>query len=214
MHVSKQNKVLIDADKPASIILFDKNKIIILILIFFLLIIFNYLVSDKISAILGLEGYKKSFSDMNNLAIISALVIAPIIEESIFRYSLLRGNNYKFFIYISFCLIIVLFINIWIGVILLFGFSVLSFLYFYFLKTESKLRFIFFIILSAITFSIMHIPAINGETIWINTLVVSVSLFPIGLFFCLVRSDFGFEVAILAHFTYNLLTLSFNEIIY
>lgn len=216
MHVSKLDQGLDkkDADLSASLLFLGEKKGIFAFLVFLFLILFNYLVADKVSANFGLEGFKKSISDMDNLALLSALVIAPLLEESLFRYSLTKGNNYKYFIYLLMCVLIVLFINIWSGIILLLGFSVLAYLHFSLFKTESRFQFIIFLFMSAITFSIVHIPAINGENIFINMYVVSLSLFPIGLFFCIIRNDFGFGFAIFTHFTYNLLTISLNEIIY
>lgn len=150
---------------------------------------------------------------MSSLAIFSALIVAPFIEESVFRYSLQKNNIYKFFIYMILTILILTFINLYIGLFLLLAFGYFS-LQGFKLKTESDTAFKAFVILSALTFSLCHIPMINGPSSWKSGLIVIVSLFPVGLFFSYIRIESGFKYSIFTHILYNLIILTINEIIY
>ncbi|PZX61347.1 CAAX prenyl protease-like protein [Algoriphagus ratkowskyi] len=195
---------------PILDIMNEKLKFVI---VFFGLIIYNFVFVDKISFHFGLEGNTKAFSSLTLISIISAIVIAPILEESIFRWVLLKNEMIKYYLYILYSLCIILFIDVNTGVILLLFFSG-GLLLLHKVKEESSLIFYVFIFFGAITFSLIHIPVISGSSLRINLIIAISAFLPIGFFLSLIRTKFGLIYSILLHCVYNVIILSVNEVVY
>ena len=190
-----------------------RSKILLFVLIFFGLLIYNFIIVDRVSLHFNLSGGMKSISSISPIGLLSALLLAPLIEESLFRWALVRNEIIKYFLYIFISMCILFFIEIYSGILFISIFSVILFI-----KNrkniESELSFRVFILFGSLAFSIIHIPVINGATIMIDILMALLAFFPIGLFFSFVRIQVGIKYSILIHGIYNLIILSINEIIY
>ena len=182
-------------------------------LVFFGLILYNYLVVDQFSFYFGLEGAERSFSSLSFVAILSAILVAPALEEALFRWVLLKGDRMKFYIYMLFSICILFFINSYFGCVLLISFFCLL-LVVNKLKSESDFLFKVFLVIAALTFSVVHIPVVDAPRLWVGFLIALMAFFPIGLFFSFSRIRFGLKYSILVHSLYNLLILGINEIVY
>lgn len=95
--------------------------------IFLILLIYNYLIVDRVSLYFHLAGGMKSVSSISSIGLLSALLLAPLIEETLFRWALVRNNIIKYFIYIFISICILFFIEIYSGILFILIFSVILF---------------------------------------------------------------------------------------
>ncbi len=177
------------------------------------LFLYNYFVVDKISLHYGLTGGMRSFSDLSTISVLSAIVIAPLIEESVFRGVLVKNDGIKFYMYIFLSVLVCLFIDVFSGIILSCAFLGLFLL---FLKRKGEFDWIFvaFVIFGAITFCLVHVPVIGAPTYQINLFVSLLAFLPVGLFLSFSRVKYGLRYSILLHGLYNLIILCLNAIVY
>jgi membrane protease YdiL (CAAX protease family) len=161
-----------------------------------------------------------TFSNSSVIKVISALLIAPVVEEIIFRTHLGNKDWNAWFIYLMLIVVAAVFWNIsriMSGSI----FVLISFLLIITVKNKGpKLIFnkyfawIFF--LTAILFSLVHIQivheALGSSSYRLSIAVTLVSFLPVGIIFGLIRMKFGLPQSILFHGLNNLIALSLNEI--
>jgi hypothetical protein len=189
------------------------KKTVLYISFFFLLILYNFLIVDKVSFHYNLVGGMEKISTSSTLSLISAILLAPIIEESVFRWALIRNNLIKYPIYMIISAILFLFINKFLGVAILAIYAMLLILKLW-KNDEREVFFNIFILVSALSFCFVHIPVIKAETWSINVFISILAFLPIGIFFSLTRIQFGIKYSILSHAVYNSLILITNEVVY
>ncbi len=180
---------------------------------FFSLLAYNFLIIDSITIYFNLSNGIKTITTSSLITLLSAILFAPLIEEFVFRWSLNRNDDVKYYIYLLVSVCILFFVETYFGILLFTIFSYL-FSFKYKFKTESKIHFNLFLFSAAISFCIVHIPVINAPTLSINIFMALITFLPIGLFFSYIRVCIGLREAIISHSIYNLLTLAINEVIY
>ena len=208
-HVNPSNKFRVEVISTRTFM----KKPVLYFLLFFLLILYNFLIVDKVSFHFNLLGGMEKVSTSSTLSLISAILLAPIIEESVFRWALIRKNLIKYPIYMIISAIIFLFINSYLGVTILAIYSILLILKLW-KNDEREVFFNIFILVSALSFSLVHVPVIKAETLSISVLISILAFLPIGIFFSLTRIQFGIKYSILSHAVYNSLILITNEVVY
>ncbi|EIM78570.1 hypothetical protein A3SI_02371 [Nitritalea halalkaliphila LW7] len=151
--------------------------------------------------------------ELDWLSLLFALLFAPIMEESVFRYALERNNSYKYITHIGVALLFVGGIDLYLGsffLVLFIGFL----MHFGRHKKESTTAFRFFVLSSALLFCLVHIPNVGDVSLGLASLILVICLFPAALVFSYVRVRYGFGYAILTHGLFNLSILTLNEVLY
>lgn len=189
------------------------NKTLKFTLVFFTLLAYNFLIVDSFTIYFNLSNGMKTLTTSSLITLLSAILFAPLIEESIFRLAIIQNNNFKYYIYLVVSICILLFIEAYSGILLVIVFSSLFLIKTKF-KNENENHFNLFLIIAAITFSIVHLPVINASSLSINVFMALIAFLPIGLFLSYIRVSYGIQGSIISHSIYNLLTLAINEIIY
>jgi membrane protease YdiL (CAAX protease family) len=183
---------------------------------FILILIYTYFVSDPVFRFYEIEGYDDSFKDLDKVGVFSALLIAPVLEEFIFRGYLTGYRKHFLFIIPQ---IIIVFILLYDYFILILLFSALLIFLFYYDKRRSEnlisnQLLYFSIFFTSILFSLIHYKNFQIDSLNFSLTLSLLAFLPGALFLAYVRYKKGLVYSVLVHFLFNLLTLTINGIIY
>lgn len=198
---------------------FIKYPFYSLIIFLIVILLFNFLIVDNISRWLSLSFHKGSA--LNFGIFISGVIIAPLLEEILFRFPL-RKSRYTvilLFIPIALCFLVFryYFSNLLFIPILIFSYAV-----FLFTKNRKTLEFVyennkfFWWTINPLIFSICHIFYLDNESIGMahKILVLFISYIPISILAIFLRIKFGILYAILLHSALNFCSLIINHLLY
>lgn len=181
------------------------------------ILIINYLVSDPISRMLEIPIFTRGFNDLSSSQKWSAIIIAPIVEEVVFRNHL--KINRKSVLTLSLIPIfgVITFYElgnfvVYIGLILAVLLFVFVVKFFHFLNTQIGYRITFF--LSSLCFCLMHLNIIGTKWIWSGLFICVISYFPLAMALGYFRVRYGLPIAMLSHALNNFLILILNPIVY
>lgn len=183
--------------------------------IFVLILISNFLIGDPLSSYLGAEAYTKGMLQLSNVELLSALVLAPVLEELIFRTHLTQNKKFQFTIPIM-IIVAVISLSAYGQWVLVMG-VVIFFVTIYFLsksKFEHTRYFVALFFGTALIFTLMHMPNFHSRSTTGDLIIALVSLFPMAVFFGYMRFKYGLVFSILTHSINNLLVLGLNTIFY
>jgi membrane protease YdiL (CAAX protease family) len=186
-------------------------------LIFFILIlIYTYFVSDPVFQFYEIEGYDDSFKDLDKVGVFSALLIAPVLEEFIFR-GYLTGYRKHFLFIIPQIIILFIVLDDYFILILLLS-ALLIFLFYYDKRRSENIisnQLLYFsIFFTSILFSLIHYKNFQIDSLNFSLTLSLIAFLPGALFLAYVRYKKGLVYSILVHFLFNLLTLTINGIKY
>ncbi len=184
---------------------------------FLFLIIYIYIIASPISNNLQASMPIITFHQLNIIEALSILIIAPVVEEILFRIHLSGKKKHIWAIFLMvlssvFMLIPDLFVWILI-IILLFG----GFFLLYYEEISSILAGRFFnhlFYFSSVLFAMVHFHQVDANHILIKILVIIMFFFPLGIYFGYMRKRYGLASSILAHSFYNLSVLVINSLVY
>lgn len=198
---------------------FIKNPFYSLITFLLVILLFNFLIVDNISHWLNLSFHKGS--SLNFGVFISAVIIAPLIEEALFRFPL-RKNRYTVIllfipIILSFLVFRYYFSNLLFIPILIFSYTI-----FLFIKNRKTLEFVyddnkfFWWTINLLIFSLCHIFYLDNESIGMTykIFILFISYIPISICTIFLRIKFGVLYAILLHSSLNFCSLTLNHLLY
>lgn len=196
----------------------DSQFLKILAIAFLAEIAFTYLISDPIAMRLGVTGFDDTFSTVDNFSIWSALLIAPIIEELLFRFHLSGKREHAYCFLIPLFITMLVFITYWyfclIGAIIFLVFIRGEAYKFPEKKELSSTLFYTIFIITAVMFSSLHYVNIVVENEMLAIFLVIIALTPSALLFGYVRYKKGLLYAIVFHSLSNLTTFILNDLIY
>ncbi|MBS9523749.1 CPBP family intramembrane metalloprotease [Litoribacter alkaliphilus] len=196
----------------------DSQFYTLVIILFITKLIYTYMVSDVIAMKLGVGGFDKSFAQMDQLSIVSALLIAPVVEELLFRFHLSGKRSHAYFFLISLAALYLIFFEYWF--IYLFTAAVfIACLMWESKKTPdnpllSRPFYLIIFVMTAIIFSALHFVNVEAENKLLALFMVIFALTPSALFFGYVRYKKGLKYSMIIHSLSNLAILSLNGLIY
>ncbi len=198
-----------------------KNPFIIVLFCLCLNLLFGFLIVDNISIWLNLSFHKGS--EIEYITIVSGVILAPILEEVLFRLGL--GNSKSTIVFLFSPILISFFVFYgYFKDFLFIPFLVFSYAVFLFVKNIKNLELIyennkiFWWVINALIFSLCHIFYLDGEVISLyqKVLFLFIAYIPISICTIYLRVSFNFGIfyAILLHSLTNLCTLILNYILY
>jgi hypothetical protein len=179
------------------------------------LLIYNFLFADTIAGFFQTDSHTKTFASIGWTGVLSALILAPVIEEFVFRKGLSgKPQDLKYVVIMP---IPLMFLNFWLGLVIW-----LSLLLYFFGGQNKNFNvplkghlYNVLVFSSAVIFSIMHVITIDDiDSILIKIMLCLVAFLPTALYLTYVRVRYGFIYAILAHALLNGIALSLNSVIY
>jgi len=199
------------------ILLYRNSPFLLRSFIFFILIlIYTYFVSDPVFQFYEIEGYDDSFRDLDKVGVFSALLIAPVLEEFIFR-GYLTGYRKHFLFIIPQIIILFIVLDDYFILILLLS-ALLIFLFYYDKRRSENIisnQLLYFsIFFTSILFSLIHYKNFQIDSLNFSLTLSLIAFLPGALFLAYVRYKKGLVYSVLVHFLFNLLTLTINGIIY
>ncbi len=184
---------------------------------FFFLLLYIYVIANPISNKLEASIPIITFHELNLYGIINILIIAPVIEEFLFRIHLSGEKKHiwaVFLMIISFVFVFIPDLFLWFLIIILLfgGFFILYYEEFSSIMTGKLFNLLFYV--SCILFALMHFHQVDAETIPVKIMVVLIFFFPLGFYFGYIRKSYGLVSSIIAHSLYNLSVLIINSLYY
>lgn len=197
----------------------DQIKILRLFIISTIIIFcYQYLLIDPLAIKMGVGGMDIGFSNSDNLTIISALLLAPILEE-LFSRGFLTGKRNHFWFF---------FLQPLIGAFMFKEFS------WFFLGTGllflvvllweqhrdpeqnyiSRSLFYFSFLFAALFFTLLHYENIESQSLEITLAFTFAAILPAALLFGWIRFQGGLRYSMTAHALFNLITITLNELLY
>lgn len=202
---------------------FDKIKELInfkhsYLIIFLIILAYTYFVSDPLAKYFGITGYQDSFGTMTTLAIFSALLIAPILEELIFRSYFTGYRKDYLLILMQFLLAFIVLFEFFYSIFIIASILIAIF----FIENKGKDKTIYVskklllstFILSSILFCILHYKNVESSSVSLSIAFTLIALLPGALFFGLVRYRNGIVAAMILHSIFNFSVLFLNNIFY
>ena len=197
----------------------EKFQFVFIVLV--LLLVYNFSIADSLSEHYNLTIHKNNISFAEYDIWFSAIFLAPIIEESLFRLPLSENENLNWMLFFPFLIFsIVAFFTFQYFLII----SILLFLYVVyqiFIKSNTFTQFYvknkyLVIVFVSVAFSFAHIVLLSNEPLlpWDKLLLVLVAYFPISIALAYFRIKNGILTAILFHSSVNLSTIILNNFIY
>lgn len=175
--------------------------------------LFNKFFVDPLALLMGITPDLINFSDISQSQLWSALLLAPIIEELVFRNHL-KLDKKQFYTAALIPLAVsmvfnlsswVIIISIIVGIlILVFSNKLISFL-----REDIWYKILF--VVTALMFSFMHFPAIENDNLYSRVLIVLLAFFPLACLLGFIRIKVGLAAAMVAHSMANLLTMLLNQ---
>jgi hypothetical protein len=112
-------------------ILLKRNRSFFLssFIFYIFILIYTYFISDPIFQFYEIEGYDDSFRDLDDIGIFSALLIAPVLEELIFRGYLTGYRKHFLFIIPQIIILFILLYKYFILISLISAFLIFLFYY-------------------------------------------------------------------------------------
>jgi hypothetical protein len=141
--------------------------------------------------------------------ILYACLLAPIIEECVFRLNISKNIKHHYFsicigiLYFIYCVIIGSFLN---GSIFLI-YTLITFSLFYFFKNKISLTYL--LIQSSLVFGLIHINNLDHENVWniISYIIYVLPLSIMGFYLGKIRIKHGIIFAIFGHFIKNTIAI-------
>ena len=203
--------------KIEEIFIFFEEKIYIkYVVIFFLVLMYAYTISDPIFKFYEIAGYDDTFANFDFFKILSSLLFAPIIEEFFFRGYLSGKRNHFLFILPQ---ILISFIVLEGYFIWVFSCSVIPLLLYYFDRSNSEKEIsnsVLYVsaLFTSVIFSVIHYKNFSSGSLNFDLVLSLMAFFPGALFLVYVRYNGGLFQSILGHIALNFFTLSINTLIY
>lgn len=197
------------------------NSIEFLVAIGVSLVAYQYLFVDHIAHYFGDTLYKKKINFHEYDIWISAIILAPIIEEALFRLPLTEKEKYNWILIVPTIIFSIVSFFVFkpflIIALLLIGYS--FFCIFYKSITIPKLystNRLLIVTFVSIAFSFMHIVLYLDGTLSLiqQILLVFLAYLPLSFALAYTRIRFGFKYAIVLHSFLNLSTIILNSIVY
>lgn len=181
---------------------------------FFGLLCYIYIITDPIASFFGISSNEQVFNDYELKGIIRVLIIAPILEELLFRIHLSGQRNHAWGSLLMIIPISLIFNLGWIIIILLLfgGFIVLFYEKFSEIISDKFFNLVFYI--SSFLFALAHFPVIDANTIYGRFLIIIIAYFPIGIYFGYMRKKYGLSISVCTHSLLNFSVLAINSQIY
>ncbi|RZS95719.1 type II CAAX prenyl endopeptidase Rce1 family protein [Cecembia calidifontis] len=197
----------------------EKSKILRYAVITTLIVFcYEYLLVDPIAMQLGVGGLNKGFSNSDNIDVLSALVLALILEE-LFSRGFLSGKRKHFgFIFIQPIIGMVIFKEYW-WVFMGIG---LAFLVWVIHEQNKKPDDVYLstplfytsFVFTTLFFTILHLGNVESSSLALDWTFTFAGILPGAIFFGWVRYQEGLGYSMLAHAVFNTLTITLNEILY
>ncbi|MBS9773579.1 MAG: CPBP family intramembrane metalloprotease [Tenacibaculum sp.] len=196
-----------------------KSPFIILIFCLIFSLLYGYLIVDNFKIWLGISPYNGAKVGFG--VIISAVVIAPIVEEILFRFGLRKNNSAIIFQFMPIIINFIVFYYYFKNLILI-PFIIFSYAVFLFIRNIKNLELvyennkIFWWIINCLIFSLCHTFYLDDESInsYQKILILFITYVPVSICLIYLRVNFGILHAILLHSLDNLFTLILNHILY
>lgn len=197
----------------------EQSKILRFVIISTIIIFcYQYLLIDPLAIQMGIGGMDLGFSNSNSLTIISALLIAPILEELLSRGFLSGKREHFWFFFLQPILGAFIFKEFW-WFFLGTGLVVLVWI----LREEQKKTednyisrslFYFSFIFTALFFTILHYDNIESQSLVFKLSFTFAAILPGALLFGWIRYQRGLRYSMAAHALFNLFTITLNEWLY
>jgi hypothetical protein len=184
------------------------------LLLFSLLMSYIYLITDPIAALLNITSHTQTFKDFHYKGLFSVLIIAPIVEEVLFRIHLSGQKKHAWGVLLMAIPLSLVFHFAWILIIvLLFGGFII--LYYDEFSNFISVRFFNYVFyFTGFIFALSHYNQIDAEMYYGKFIIILIAYFPIGLYFGYIRKKYGFVTGIVIHSFYNFSILAINSQIY
>ncbi|WP_291783874.1 CPBP family glutamic-type intramembrane protease [Cecembia sp.] len=179
---------------------------------------YQYILIDPIAIKLEIGGLDKGFSNSDSIDILSALLLAPVLEELLSRGFLSGKRKHFIFLFIQPLLGMLIFGTYW-WLFLGIGFGFLVWIIHernqrpddvYLSSALFYASFIF----TTLVFTILHVGNVESSSIALDWTFTILGILPAAILFGWVRYQAGLAFSMLTHGIFNLLTISLNEIIY
>lgn len=190
----------------------------VLTILYIAIIAYTYLISDPIAMSLGVKGYDRAFSDLDSVSIWSALLIAPIIEELIFRFHLSGRREHAYFFLIPMIIVMFVFNSFW--YIFFLGAVLFMIRMWWEGRQESNKKnlsnFLFYtmVIITTLIFTSLHFITVVTDDEMLAIFSVILALTPSALLFSFIRYKKGLVYAMVFHSLSNFTTIFLNGLIY
>lgn len=202
----KENKL----EKPTIL----KYAIISTLVIF----CYEYLLVDPLAMYFGVDGLDKGFSNSGRLDIVSALLLAPVLEELLSRGFLSGKRKHFIFLFIQPFLGMLIFGDYW---WLFLGIGIGFLVWVIHEQNQrpddiylSKPLFYASFIFTTLVFTLLHLGNVESSSSTLDWTFTILGIMPGAILFGWVRYQAGLGYAMLTHGIFNLLTLSLNEALY
>ncbi|WP_186757382.1 CPBP family glutamic-type intramembrane protease [Echinicola salinicaeni] len=196
----------------------DGKLYLIYLGIFVVLLLFEFFVVDRAASFFEVAGNDQTFETLSYSGVLSALMIAPAIEELFFR-GYLNGLRKHYWLITPQVLLGIIILPEW-TIEISIGFLFLLCL----ILTDryrvddqvriSKLLFYVSMLFSSVLFSLFHLSKVNHHSGYISFLFVMVAMLPVAVYFSYIRYNSGLTSAIITHMLYNATALTINTFIY
>lgn len=190
----------------------------VLSILYLAIIVYTYLISDPIAMRLGVKGYDDTFSTIDSFSIWSALLIAPIIEELLFRFHLSGQRAHAYFFLIPLIIVMFVFKTYW--YIFLLGAILFLIRMWWEEKKEpgkknlSTFLFYTIVIITSLIFASLHFINVVTDNETLAIFLVIMALTPAALLLSFIRYKKGLVYAMVFHCISNFITLFLNGLIY
>ncbi|AFL84783.1 CAAX amino terminal protease family [Belliella baltica DSM 15883] len=176
---------------------FLANALFLKWIIFSVFLLLNFLVFNQ-----SLPKSNSVFGEDNIIKIfLNVVILAPILEELVFRYHI--GNKLKHIVFSAIASIILFYDSLIVLSVLLLFFLILSF----FLKNKIKVKNLILVYTSSIMFGVLHVTFTENFYLLenlTNSIFVFITKFFGGLLFCYVFDKKGIFLSIILHMLWNL----------
>lgn len=179
---------------------------------------YTYLISDPLAAYYGISGYQDSLVDLTIIAVLSALVAAPVLEELIFR-SYLSGYKKDYLLILPAIAVASFILSEY--VVLILAFSAVVLLAFFIEqrrgKHENRVSMPLLVISFAFTsllFCFSHYKSVETDSETFKFGFTIIGLMPAAFFFGIVRYKNGIPAAMFWHGFFNFSVLFLNGVFY
>jgi membrane protease YdiL (CAAX protease family) len=220
MEMKNNNSVCIQILRNPRCVKIAKVRIGGVICVVLFLVLYNTIVDFGLLA-LNLDVVWDTFGNISSLALLSALVFAPIIEEIIFRTHLSGRSIHSWSLLLMLCAVLIANFNHNRTVMIVFFFILVPAMILVLFSTKAMMfifrkYFNYTFYITALLFSLMHFTAVNKDVqSWSQSLGITLfAFFPVAIVFGLVRRKYGLVFSILTHCINNILVLTLNSMIF
>ncbi|WP_186757383.1 CPBP family glutamic-type intramembrane protease [Echinicola salinicaeni] len=188
-----------------------------ILILYLILMVYNHFIVDSIAYYFEVTGETPDFQSSDWEDLLGLLIIAPFLEELIFRAYL--SGYVKHYLFIVIPIIISSLLNFsWIIWIILFSGALITLFYMESIngkdgsKISKKLLYLSILFISVL-FAFSHLKTIEGDSDLNRYLVVLMAFVPGGIFLSCIRLEKGLWTAMLFHSLINFTVLSLNSIL-